>query len=549
MQLANLEVLLGSTDILPTFTTMAFVRWSRISLAMGAALLIYWGFGLASDQAILRALSVGSGAKYTNASLYYFDTSVDSAPSIFSQPNQVEMFGETVNIVFQAGVLSAPAFMNNPSDVWGNVKIPVLQDLDALTVDDDVGYYLYTNNASLEDNNGWLPVPSSNVSYTSLIGNPIYGLSPQSNSSFGVTTSSFYATCGDPILYPSETAEFTWPAQHASTCIKNSPPILLGGNRKINGTILGTCSIGSLSENQWDGSATSGSQLRPILFQSQSKQGVSAFNCSIEYVTTATIVECNALTCSAAYIQAANSSTPSWISPLDNCTTAQNFYNQFAVACQSGPRSGSSAPVSSILEVFLMTGSYTRGKNLPAVDLSQLSGAVLSDRFTKVLNSFWMASIHPEFVPGTISTFVPDPISLDNVTRNYLGQPSTSGVIQFNTKVWEAAPVFVRSQGWVYLLCWSGGVLILLGLFILMWECNLREPNLFANTTSIMRAPLLEYDEGSIPSTIADVKTNKLVVKLKDMELGQKSGRLVLVDQETDDRPLVEMSEATNSLA
>ena len=64
MQLANLEVLLGSTDILPTFTTMAFVRWSRISLAMGAALLIYWGFGLASDQAILRALSVGSGARY-----------------------------------------------------------------------------------------------------------------------------------------------------------------------------------------------------------------------------------------------------------------------------------------------------------------------------------------------------------------------------------------------------------------------------------------------------------------------------------------------------
>jgi hypothetical protein len=540
--LSDLEVYLGSTDILSTLNTLFFVRSSTRSLGEGVGLLAYWGVGILSDQAILRALSVQSGYKNTNASLYYFDTSVDYAPSIFSPPDQVGTSGRSVDIVFQSGILSAPTTLNNPSDVWGNVKIPMLQDLNAST-SEDLSPYMYTNLNSLnsgyvDDNYTWIPVPTSNVSYTSLIGNPIHGLSPESNSSFTITTSYFYATCEDPVLYADETAEFTWPVQDSSTCGKNSAPTLLGGNRKSNGTILGTCSVGSLSPNEWNGSATSASQLRPILFQSQSSQGISAFNCSIEYVTVEAIVDCVGSNCAVAYIQAANSSTASWISPLDNCTTAQNFYNQFAVACQSGQRTASNVPVSSILEVYLMSGSYEVAKTQPAVDLSQLSGADLSDRFTRVLNSFWTASIQPEFVPGTISAF-------DNATQN------GPGVIQVDTAFSEPAPCFVGSFGWVTVLGFSCGVLILQGLLVLYWESVLREPSMFANTTSFMRVPLLEYDGGRIPGT---AEKNSFV-KYKDAELGEKNGRLVLVDrmkEETDSLgrlPLVEMRQATERMA
>jgi hypothetical protein len=311
----------------------------------------------------------------------------------------------------------------------------------------------------------------------------------------------------------------------------------LGGNRKRNGTVLGSCSVGSLLDNQGNRSEISASQLRPILFQSQSIQGVSAFNCSIEYFTSESVVECNGSNCSVTSVRAADSSTPSWISPLENCATAQNFYNQFAFACQPFQRAGSNASVSSILEVYLMFNGFRSSgmrQNQTAVDLSQLSGAVLSDRFTKVLNSFWTASILPDFVPGMISTF-------DNATQNDPGiTSSTSGVIQGFTEVNQTVLIYVCDPVWLFWLGISCFVFILLALNLLLMACTVDAADLFACTTSIMRVPLLESrDGGSLPDTAfidwsddnEDPTKHNWGVRLKDPQPGQKIRRLALTER------------------
>jgi hypothetical protein len=170
----------------------------------------------------------------------------------------------------------------------------------------------------------------------------------------------------------------------------------------------------------------------------------------------------------------------------------------------------------------------------PAVDLSQLSGAVLSDRFTKVLNSFWTASILPDFVPGTISTF-------DNATQNDPGiTSSTSGVIQGFTEVNQTILIYVCDPVWLFWLSISCIVFILLALNLLLLACKLDAPDLFACTTSVMRVPLLESrDGGSLPDTAfidwsnddEDPTKHNWGVRLKDPQPGEKVRRLALTER------------------
>jgi hypothetical protein len=458
------------------------VPWLGWVAFTGFACIFTWSVGNLTDQAILRLLSTELEFSTNNASIYYFDTSMENADSIFSRPAAVNPYGVTANVVFQTAVLSAPATLNRTSDVWGNVKIPLLQDI----------------KASLTDSNGWLRVPNYNVSYTSLIGNPVYGVPSEGSSTFTIWSSYFSTTCSDPILYGNETDEFTWPVEDGSqTCAQNSPPVLLGGNRKSGNVTLGTCSVGSLSDNQWNASDTSDSQLRTILFQQQGTNGVSAFNCSIEYFTAESFVECqDGSNCAVTYIRAANSSTPSWNSPLDNCLTAQNFYTQFASACQPFEKTPFSIPVPSILEVYLMFNDFGstggRAGPLQSADLYQLSGAVLSDRFTRVLNSFWTASIYPDFVPGTISTF-------DNDTDYDPGvKYTTSGVIEASALVVTSDLVYVCNTIWAILLVASSVCFVLLALLAVLFKYKVNAPDVFKYSTSVMRARRVQYVEPEV---------------------------------------------------
>lgn len=505
-KVGHLEQLLGSTDILPTLETMGYV--GSVSV-VGVALLFVWIVGNVSDQAILRVLSTGFQFSSSNTSFYYFDTSVDRGLSIYSPPGQIVTYGEIANSVFQAGVLSASVNLNYPSDIWGNVKIPILQDL----------------NASLADTNGWIPVPNSNVSFTSLIGTPIAGILPDGNSTFPITTAYFYATCGNPVLYANKSDEIIWPEQNASTCGINTPPTLLGGNRKTsNGTVIGTCSIGSLMDNNWNESESSSSQLRPILFQNQAFTGISAFNCSVEYTTVESVVECAGLNCSVTSIRPANASTPSWISPLETCATAQNFYDQFAAACQPFQMTPL-APVSSPLEVYLMyNGLGTDYIPQLNVDLASLSAADLSDRFTRVLNSFWTASFAPSYVPGGMSTFNLSSLAGNpGLTRAYPG-------IQGSTPVVKSTLVYVCNYAWLGLLLFASAGFALLAVAATILKFRVAVPNVFAYTSSVMRKPphLESRDGGNLPSATLPNSIKNWVVRLEDRDPTGQTGWLAL---------------------
>src|SRR5208282_3416632 len=132
---------------------------------------------------------------------------------------------------------------------WGNVKIPKMETLDPKTADKD----------------GWMPVPSQNVSYTSLIGSAIAGIPSGGNSGLQITSSYFHTDCQTPVLLPFS-EEYIWTDSGGEeVCANNMPPLKLGGNRRINNTLIGTCSIGSLMDNQWNQTYKPGSPARQIL--------------------------------------------------------------------------------------------------------------------------------------------------------------------------------------------------------------------------------------------------------------------------------------------
>ena len=515
IKVGNLEQLLGSTDIRTTLFTWYSLRSTK---AIAGALFLVWVVGTVSDQAILRVLSTGYEQSNSTVSFYYFDTSTARVQSIFSPPDQISIESMAARTVFQAGLLSATRSLNASSDGWGNVKIPMLETLDK----------------TLADSDGWIHVPNENVSYTSMIGSPIAGILPWGNSTFSITTAYFYANCSDPIKYTDLNAEFMWPQQNATTCAASSSPVLLGGSRFNNNTILGTCSIGSLMYNQWNQIGTSSSQLRSLLFQSQTSAGVSAFNCTVQYITAESDVQCNGPDCFVTRIRPAPASPPSWISPLENCTTAQNFYNQFTAACQPFltylPNSPAERPVSSILEIYLMFNGAKSGTFQVEVDLSTIPGAVLSDRFTRVLNTFWTASIAPDFVPGTMSSF--------NFQSNSVLVSDYPG-IQDSADVAQANLVYVRNWVWPALLLISsvGFTLIVLRAIILKYRAPV--PEVFAKTSSVIwAAPRLELRDVGITSdtTVVPRPMRNRRVRLQDAKPGQPIGHLALlaVDKDPD---------------
>jgi hypothetical protein len=169
------------------------------------------------------------------------------------------------------------------------------------------------------------------------------------------------------------------------------------------------------------------------------------------------------------------------------------------------------------------TGTYQLG-----VDLAQLSGTILSDRFTRLLNTFWTASMAPNYVPGTTSDFDVKHIAEDGLNKG--------SVIQDSTLVVKSNLIYICNYGWLGLLIFSSSGLAVMAVAATLLRYKVDAPDIFAYSSSVMRAPLLEScDGGSILNTTILESMDHCVVKVKDLERGQQIGRLALMEMARSD--------------
>jgi hypothetical protein len=476
-------------------------------------LCILWSMSPWGGQAVLHVLSIGIQSQSETQPLFYLDTSAQGVKSVLGTAS-LTVFMSSFSAIFAASLISPMSVQLSPMDNWGNVKIPLLEYLDPETASD-----------------GWIPVPAQNISYSSVLGNPIAGIPFSGNVTFQITSSYFILDCQEPTLVRFD-QEFHW-HDTPFACSSSRGSWMLGGDRLINNIAQGTCSIGSLTNNT--GGSNSTNSTRPILFQSMAPHGISGTNCSVRFSNVESRISCISANCSVTSMRLAPSST---FTPLDDCLIAKNFYNEFTKACGPYRTTFSGAGIvseqialASLAEGYIMTDASPAAAGQPIeaqVDLSTLTANEMSERVTRVLNTYWMASIAPEYIAGGMSGFN---FSDLNVLKDHPGSLTNSTVVADNE-------IFICDYMYLTVLFVSSGLLVVACVLSIWFRRRVLAPDIFGQISSLVRDnmyfPNREARTGSVLDGYDMTKRLKDVnVVLADVCPGEGVGHVALVEMGT----------------
>jgi hypothetical protein len=509
-----LEQLLGSSTLFGTFTTNVMLRACNF---VALTLVALWCLSPLGGQAVLRVISIGNQNLVTISPLFYLDTSASAVKSVLATPN-LTIFMSSFTAIFSASLISPTPVQQSPMDVWGNIKIPLLEKLEANTTSVD----------------GWTPVPTNqNISYSSLLGSPIAGVPHFGQSTFQIVSSYFYLDCQNPVIVPFD-QEFQW--QDTVACSNSTASWELGGNRLVNNTAQGTCSIGSLMGNTqgWSNSSNlTDRSPRQLLFQSMAPNGIAATNCSVRFTTVESRISCLSGNCTVTDMRPCASAPPTTLTPLDDCETAKNFYDEFTKSC--GPYrttfTGSTflseeIPLASLAESYMMTDASPAAEGQPVeaqVNLSTLTASEMSERLTRVLNTYWTASVAPEYIAGAMPLFnFSNPSTLDD----------HPGALTNATTVIQAE-AYVCNNVWLVMLFLSSGVLAVACVLSTWLKANVIAPDIFGHISSLTRDnPYVPVPAARTGSTLDGYKKAILLkdvkVKFGDVEPYNNVGHIAL---------------------
>lgn len=139
--------------------------------------MMLWALSPAGGQASLRLLSITTRDLNSTANVAYMNNAEQSS-MLFDDLQTNFVYGQ-VDSIYIASLLGTPSIKQNGQDMWNNVKVPILAKLNSSSADED----------------GWLPIPKDNVTYSSLLGYPIAGVPTSGSSSFPFNTYYYQIQC------------------------------------------------------------------------------------------------------------------------------------------------------------------------------------------------------------------------------------------------------------------------------------------------------------------------------------------------------------------
>jgi hypothetical protein len=154
----TLDVLAGSTSL--TSTIMSLLQLRMVTF-LGLSLAITWTLSPIGGQASFRQVTTGNMTSNHTTS---FDYMVPDGNLGLDCCSDRMLWWEIIDTMYKAAVVSPRATKESPLDLWGNVKIPLVEALeDAVSADKD----------------GWFKVnteQTSTTTFASLLGVPMAGL-------------------------------------------------------------------------------------------------------------------------------------------------------------------------------------------------------------------------------------------------------------------------------------------------------------------------------------------------------------------------------------
>ncbi|KAI5840119.1 hypothetical protein DFP73DRAFT_634219 [Morchella snyderi] len=159
--LRELELLMGSQTLGSTISTQISTLGFSNDFLLGFGLLVFWLLSPIAAQACLRLVDINQVTAENPGNITYLDM---ENSTIFMAGDDKTGVRDIYNTLYDFSLLSPPEYRTESRDLWGNIKVPMLESFNSSRIIED----------------GWISVDAygadNNISYVSLIGIPVIGL-------------------------------------------------------------------------------------------------------------------------------------------------------------------------------------------------------------------------------------------------------------------------------------------------------------------------------------------------------------------------------------
>lgn len=370
-----LEHLNGSQNLLAAIERAFHLRglggWS-------ALIILLWALSPIGGQSSLRVLKIGRKANLYTSPLSYFDTH-NSSETAFTGASYLAYFWPTVSAIFQACLLAPDKITLSSSDLWGNVKIPLMHTLPS-----------YTNSTSQD----WLVVPQDNKTiFTSLSGIPVIDLKEATTTNFTAESTYFNLTCSNSMVFTNGEDD----TGSAVESFRNwTGPLLVHNN--VSAAPFYDSNRGWSSfmiDTTWNASVNGYNSSMDLIYASQNVTGsyeLTAYKCSLGYTRVESLLNCDGLNCYVSKMRPSRNNTISTVVTPWNSLSIVPLYNfilnfPFAAGAQH-------SAVTSPIDFYIAGSNNPFGSALgyESSVYTNVTGEQVAQRLGILINTLWQAS-------------------------------------------------------------------------------------------------------------------------------------------------------------
>jgi hypothetical protein len=385
-----------------TVSTAATVTFRlRYFHAYVPMLLVLWTMSPLGGQAALRVVSQGFAVHNQTSMFNYLDIAENEGD--LDGADDASTMGTSVTAAFNGALISPSSSKNSSQDLYGNLKVPILESIIASS----------TPNAS-----GWYEVSyETNQVYSALIGLPTSGFSSNGNSTFTVDTSYMYPNCsvrGDS----NSGCSSTWMLDQSLLVLPNDSvnPWLSGSTELFLNWDLqhdfNSLSPLSLSFYSWDDADADSNSV--ILTNA---------SCQLGQTNVSLLVSCINTDCGTTAIRESQPGQPISAPSLFKNRGSINLFFSFLLNATRNFYGYHDDMATPLEYYFVDPAAPFSSQTFETVPLYTLGDTVFSERFAQLLNTLWFANSAPTVVTGDFSA------TRNTTSRNYVVTRNSTGTI------------------------------------------------------------------------------------------------------------------------
>ncbi|KAE8375523.1 hypothetical protein BDV26DRAFT_267796 [Aspergillus bertholletiae] len=448
--LGKLEQLSGSMTVLGAISTQVMLKTYNW---LGLGIVLLWLISPFGGQASLHIIKPQHLHHDGVQEVQYLDINGLSQPpkllSLHAQP-------KLLDTVYRANLLTPKSLMQSPRDAWSNIKIPQIRRL--------------ARDHTPRREGGRYDTVGINASYSSPIGVPVFGIPANADSTFALETSYIDTSC----ISVTSALQSSLGHVHDRDGLWISPSFPLNNTRSL------------------DSSAAPQIYLSTA-FATQSSSNRTVITCNMTHVYVEAEVAClhsrsmasSQRNCTVTSIrESLKPHQSSFLPPLmhPNFTIWDTFVDGLLNASSSiSPRH-----YGSLTELYISTADLAEAEDWCTFCLYDLPLGEISDRFTQILNTFYLGSLALKLVTvgpnissqGNHSTFSD---YLDSYDRSALTSTTAHVSIQ------DSTPTFVVDWGWLVVMAIATAVIIGASVVSLIVGRRVMNPDIVGYASTLTR--------------------------------------------------------------